>query len=341
MGATSFHVIRHGSNLTEVYEQAKSEYTHEYGARYDSGTIAASCGTQLVQRSPLSLTAAQDLADQLMNSGPRKYTEPNSTAWAIPVVFEDREITVTEIDGSSREWSEPAAAVEAATKLLRQRKLLAKGEKVVSAYLTQREYNDAYSPKTAPFTRGVAKVRVQKPGPPLERIVKVKLTYPGPVSWMNRDAWVPLVDAKLKLSEGEEIASRCLPEFLGDALEQKVKVAASTSKTKPVTRYLVSAPQDSSIWNLMGGHDTWETGFDSQAAARTWATTEAKKAAAKGKPAGPIEITSVTRRADGSPLVQIDTAVTHTVVEVTVTIIRRPAPTEQPDGFLFFGYAKT
>lgn len=114
----------------------------------------------------------------------------------------------------------------------------------------------------------------------------------------------------------------------------KTKVTTTTSKSKPVTKHFVVDPKS-------GRLPAWENGFDSQAQART-AMVDALAVPRNGEYLVSFEVISMTRRADGSPLVSATAVPTKVRVRgrvATGTLVSPAVSGVDHAGWLIYGLA--
>lgn len=160
--------------------------------------------------------------------------------------------------------------------------------------------------------------------------------------WSERNAVTAAIAAKVRLKAGESITGIFGPELGAQRgtngphdPKRTYKVTSSATAGKAVTRYIITGSNNRSL-----GHDTWETGFPTQAEARAFALEMARSETIRG---GSLtySISSVTRRENGDPLAIITRTLVKTVwtadVDVTFTPpLKSGAPIV---GWLFFGWA--
>jgi hypothetical protein len=170
--------------------------------------------------------------------------------------------------------------------------------------------------------------------PLVRRTVEVKVTVPVDASWeaVEKAAWE---QGELRLRAGERVLQVSATDSAVTYSKPKVKARAPSGKA--VTRYVVSHSE----------HSLWEKGFDSQAEARAHAVACAESTAKRiltdkyARVSGAISfnVDSVTRREDGSPLVEVICTVETKTIPRQVTVVKGDVASLTANGWLFFGYA--
>lgn len=161
------------------------------------------------------------------------------------------------------------------------------------------------------------------------RIAPIAFDIPGGLDWGPKEKEVEKAVRSMKLKAGEQIVDwRITKDTPGRA-----KVTAVAPKGATMTKYIVKGSVK---------HGTWETGFLSQAEARTWATETMKNDEFHWRDDTTTwEIEGVSRRIDGEPLVRLVREVGKHLIEVDVEVRLAGFSTEgkNPTGWLFFGWA--
>ena len=158
------------------------------------------------------------------------------------------------------------------------------------------------------------------------RTVEVDLQAPFLIDYQSAERWKPLATAKVRLRAGEEVTALIVKGLDRHAI--KFKISQRATEGKAVTRYVF-------------GHQAWGAGAPSQAEARA-AAARALGDLGNGftflSGNTTLEITAVTRRENGGPLVIAERTITQSkaTIEVTISTIPRAS---QPIGWLLFGWA--
>lgn len=313
MGAAGFTEIATGPNAKDAFSQIRDEARYEYGHGGYSGTIAEKGSFELVTNQPVPEEVAEVMAQELMAT---RFGDKWGPAGAIPIVRGTRKVAVTGLTYRP--------ATEELVDVVMAQGQLPKDEKVEAAYPVA--YSMARDGTRQDVTAEVTITRTR----PMVRAERITVTIPASgADGAQRDTHdLAASEAKkqVRLRKGESIVST--PRSIG--LQPVTgKATAVAPKGKTLTRYVVIG---------LRGHDTWATGFDTQAQARAWAL-EALEAVSQ--PYRDVDVIAITRRADGQPLVRITKPVRKVTVEVEV-LIRTAAPLlAKPDAWLFFGYASS
>lgn len=170
--------------------------------------------------------------------------------------------------------------------------------------------------------------------PLTRRTVEVKVTVPVSASW---EAIEKATVEQVKLRAGERVLD--ISNTNSTVTYSKPKVRARATTGKAITRYVVEHSQ----------HSVWDTGFDSQAQARAHAVACAESTAqriltdkyARVSSAINFNVDSVTRREDGSPLVEVTCTVETKTLSRQATVVKGDVASLTPNGWLFFGYASS
>lgn len=337
MGATTFSNLVKGTTAREAFDHAVEEARHEFGHVYDSGTIGTKSSFVLLTQTPVSPDEAFALANAELDRDDSRFHDKGGPAACIPVVTGMRTITVENITGTLKDSE---AAIRAA---VTEQRLLRKGESIESARLYS--YTQAQRPNMAPryygssgysapvrFTQGRAEVVIRTPSAPTKRTVTVTATVRGShTTEQAQEAVTAALAASRNRCKDRETVTRIVLEPTDARAERTFRTAAVAPKGKTVTRYVVSGTR----------HATWATGLESQAEARAVAVSAAERAPQSIWDAGEVcfEVSGVTRREDGSPLVSVTRSLVKAVYTAQVTITHTPPTTGAPDAWLFFGWA--
>jgi hypothetical protein len=185
---------------------------------------------------------------------------------------------------------------------------------------------------------------------PESRVVTVDVVVKGDPAvgaqdeWSaHRDAVENAVAAKVRLRKGERIV-----RTENKNIAPTYRATSVATEGKAVTRFVVDG---------LRGRNTWETGFASQSEARkaltNWITNppvprnEWDAAAVRDVVSTRIpesetyEVTSVTRRETGQPLVIVTRELVKAVYTVEVTVEKIVPVPNRIDGWLFFGWASS
>lgn len=149
------------------------------------------------------------------------------------------------------------------------------------------------------------------------------------------------VDAKVQLRPQERVERIVTADNLyGEAREAlgepvyRYRYAKASTPGARVTRYIVEGSQR---------HGSWETGFDSQAAAAAYAVEASRTVDRWRTGSASFGVSAVTRREDGSPLMVASRTLVSTTLKVRVSLVTfPPLPAGVvPAGWLFFGWASS
>lgn len=285
-----------------------------------------------VRTDPLPVDQARELAER-MHREQRNRHDRGYFAAAIPVTLPTRKVPFAGVSGTDTPDGQKTAVAEhlAATGALKP------GETVESVWVTVRNTHHAGGRGPGRFRDGSGTATVRKAAFESTRTVTVTAVVPGdPAASTNRDS----VDAHDRVSDARDDAIRAkvalkARERVSDIrvieIAPTYKTVAVAGKGKTVTRYVVSGSRE---------HATWQTGLPSQSAARAHALDVAagKSPSTVWDTDATFEVTAVTRREDGSPLVSVTRELTKTTytAEVTVTRDERTGP-DSTDGWLLLG----
>lgn len=101
------------------------------------------------------------------------------------------------------------------------------------------------------------------------------------------------------------------------------KVVATAPKEKAVTKYFIHAKGE----NPLNQRGAWERGFDSQSAARAAAVNLLESGSdLRFTPGKELEITAVTRRESGTPVVSVKRVISKGVTTVAITLVKSSDP---------------
>ncbi|NUS02061.1 MAG: hypothetical protein HOV97_05800 [Nonomuraea sp.] len=340
MGGTTFDHYAPGADARKAFDEAHEQAGYEYGHGGYSGTIAEKGDFTIITRTPLLESEAYALANKLIEADDPRVRDKWGPAGAIPVVSATRKVRVQDFeyvhDHDHADYGKvQPALLEAVTPLVK----LKKGETIQSvamhSYQTPSTRTGGYGGsyyggrarvRKVTYKQCQATVTINKP--PATRIAPVTFEIPGGLDWQAKAKEIETRVQSMKLKAGESIVShRVTRDTPGPA-----KVTAVAGGGPNEKRFIVKGARQ---------HDTWETGFTSQAEARAWATEYMKSDRDFGD-SGVLEVESVTRRADGEPLVRITREVTKRQVDVDVEVKLAGAGQQAtPDGWLFFGWAST
>ena len=319
MGAVDFESLIKGRTADEAFHRLdvdKSEYA-------------------FLTRTPVSVLQATAMAERELEDERSDFYDKWGPAGCIPVITGTRTILVEDISGSMADTK--GAVREAVT----ERGLLGKGETIESVHLytyvqpqrsaAQSAYYGNGGTRVARFLSGKAEVVIRTPLAPTTRTAPVTVTVRGSHSEQEATEVVKaaLATGRNRLRDGETITQVILESHEARA-ERTFRTAAVAAKGKTVTRYVVSGTN----------HSTWATGLPSQAEARAVAVTAAERAPQRLWDSGEavFDVTAVTRREDGSPLVQVSRTLVKSVYTARVKIVHTPPLTGPADAFLFFGF---
>jgi hypothetical protein len=340
MGAATFENLGIGVDAKEVFKRLHEEVGYESGHGGYSGTLVEKGSFVIITHTPLPQREAEALAQRLIDEGDQRIDDKWGPAGAIPVVLDTREVEVGPFDYTPNANGHSTWPTRTDPNLLEAVKPLVKlkaGEEIegVNTYVyeTPERLNHSYR-TNSPARRSNCRAKVTIKKPPLTREAEFEVTLPS-FTTKNRagqayvdyqaaqKALVEAASSNVRLKQGERIVDvRQIGHKAG-----KSKVTAEATKGKAITRYVVKGSAQ---------HATWETGFDSQALARAWATDTAKASEVGCL----LEIEAVTRREGNQPLVVVGRDVIEHVYKATA-IISRDAKATRPEGWLFFGWASS
>lgn len=322
MGANEFHNLAEGPDVATAFSNAYDQAVHEHGHGGYSGSLAEKRDYVVMVQQPVSQVAAYALARQFLEDQDERIDDKWGPAGAIPVCTGTRKVQV-KVDGKIDDWwSSSNNDFAAVTAELKAQKLLRRGERVVGVSLNSyTQVNPRGQSRVTHFRDGTATVTIEVPGGPFERKVEIPILIDGPVDYDTRKLWEDAAREKVRFSAGESAVAFRLKQAT-----PKVKVVDEATKGKAVTRYIIEGTQ----------HASWASGFATQALARARSVELAKADRAH---LTHFNVTAVTRREDGSPLVvtKRETVKTAAVIEVTVT----KQATGPADAWLFFGTASS
>lgn len=309
MGAATFIEYEQGNNVSEAFSEATAQARYKYGHDGYTGTLAEKGDYQVVPGGPVPEQAAYWTAEKLLDD-PR-YSDKWGPAYAIPVIAEDRKVQV--------EGFRYDDATDDLAKVVRPLVKLAAGESIKDVDVFSYSSVVSHSSKRI---NCAATVRIARR--PFLRIVEVTPDLPASADRAKEQA-VELAKAKVRLRKGERIMLSRVTTV--EPVHSRAKALAT--KGKSVTRHVVNGSQR---------HSTWETGFDTQAQARARAV-EALNAVTYPSS---LDIQSVTRREDGSPLVRVSRPVKGQKATVLVALdtglIKNST---EVGGSVFFGWASS
>jgi hypothetical protein len=324
MGGTTFQEYAAGTDLSEAFQRARDQAAHEHGHGGYTGSLAEKGDYVVIQRDAVSLDAAYRLAEKLINDDDERISDKWGPAGAIPVFTGERTVGVDVPSGNYNDWK--GAPSETAIAYLKEQKILKRGETVKSVHLYS--YRSPSPQSSSRFTQGQARVVILEASAPTSRSVEVPIMHKGKVNHDTQREWEPQVKSKVKLRDHEQIVEM----FVKHSSPEFKVVVESNSDMKPETRYILVRGQR---------HDTWETGFPTQAAARAAAVDMVNSEKKHFNPES-IEIVSVTKRAKDVPLVLVYRKVLKTLATIEVRIVKTPPRSNaQPDGWLLFGWASS
>lgn len=343
MGATTFMTAQAGTDMPTAFREACTQAAYESGHGGYTGTIAEKHEAVIIDRTLRWLTYAEAEAQKLIDANDRRIDDKWGPAGALPYLAATRTTTVTVPTCEHT----PAGHLAAVTAALKASGDLKRGETVEHAQLTMyaqppRRLGYTTAATITQITDARFEVTIRKAAAPTTRTVDVTVTIPGDPGHDTYNTVLAAVTAKVRLKAGETVTAVHAPGLGGywtadpNPLPDPVRTYKTTTtapKTKPETRYLVHGDR---------AHDTWDTGFPTQAAARAHALTLTQAQPSRWD-AGTTSYTidAVTRRTTGEPLVTVTRTLTKTVWTVRVTITHTPPIPlgTQPDGWLFFGWA--
>jgi len=357
MGANTFEQYQAGADVKQAFRDASEQAAYEHGHGGYTGTLAEKGDYVVITDTPLTMSEADVLIGKLLDGDDPRVSDKWGPAGAIPITSSTRDVTVKDFDYlhthgyESRERND-AALLEAVQPLVK----LKKGETIARVHLTSYKtpevrgsYNSwGTAPRAARYKDCQAVVTINKP--PTTRKVSLTVTIPGGLDYDTRRKEIQAqVDATMKVRAGEKVLSW---HETGADTPGRAKVTAVAPKGATETRFICvmkdRAGGSQPVPRL--GHGTWNEGFTTQAEARKW-LTDVFNNEKNWVDNGPlrhlgdevtVEVESVTRRADGQPLVAITRQVGRRTVGLEVEIkLANAATSPTPDGWMFFGWASS
>jgi len=331
MGGTTFEHYAPGVDVNDAFKRAHEEASYEHGHGGYTGTIAEKGSFTIITRTPLLEREAEALAQRLINDDDVRISDKWGPAGAIPVVKATRLVNVkdfeyvhdTDFYQPGQVQPELLAAVQPLVKLK-------KGETIQSVAVTG--YNTpstrgTLGPRSSKTVRSMCSAVVTVNKPPTTRKAPLVLEIPAGLDWQQTNKEIAARVQAMRLKPGEKV----IDWHVGESTQGKARVTARAPKGKTVTKFVVLGTR---------AHSTWETGFDTQAEARAWATEVMKDPKYHWEDITKYEIEGITRREDGSPLVEVVREVGKRMVDVEVEVKLAGVDTgAQADGWLFFGWA--
>lgn len=324
MGGTTFDHYAPGANVADAFRDASDEAAYEHGHGGYTGTLAEKPSYVVITNTPMLEAEAYKLAHDLIDKGDPRIDDKWGPAGAIPVVKSDRTVNVT---GFAYTEGQEGSLEEAVKPLVK----LRKGETIKNIWVSG--YSSPTPAGYGRVTRRMncsAQVTIAKPPTTRTQTLTVKISGPGPASGMDYQA----EDRAIRKAVTDGLRLKKNESVVGYYVKQKTpgkpKVTAVAPKGGTETRYTITNSQ----------HSRWETGLKSQAEARAKATELANNPPRfnEGRDLT-FEVEGVTRRADGQPLVRVARSIADFTVEVEVTIKFAEVGQQNPDGWLFFGWA--
>jgi hypothetical protein len=330
MGGTTFEHYASGALATDAFGRARDEAGYESGHGGYSGTIQEKGEFTVITNTPLLENEAYALAHKLIEADDPRIRDKWGPAGAIPVVTGKRTEQVsgfgyTPTLGLGYGMVDPALLKEVEPLVK-----LAKGETITEVYVSgySQPQTNRYQMNQSRF-RAQCTATVTIAGPPTTRLAPVCVEIPGGLDYDQKHKEIATQVERMRLKQGESVIGfRITKDTPG-----KAKVVATAPKGTTTTRFVIKGAGRH--------HSTWETGFDSQAEARAFATEymndESKQFQSDN---GFLEVESVTRRSDGQALVRVERSVAKRMVDVEVEVKLANVKTKStPDGWLFFGWA--
>lgn len=347
MGATTFSHYSVGTTVQEAFSAAHDAATHEYGHGGYSGTISEKTSYNVISNTPLLMIEAEVLCDKLLDANDPRVCDKWGPAGAIPVVKDTREVgvggfTYTPTAGHPKYNEVDPALLEVVAPLVK----LGKGEAISRVDITSSTQpqvsNYGGFARTPSRTKMDCQARVTIQKAPVTRVAPIAIEIPGGLDYDQRNKEIQKQVDTMKVKAGEKVISW----RQGEDTPGPAKVTAVAPKGATETRYVITDQNGREARGV--GHATWEQGFTSQADARAWLTSICNNEK-NWVDNGPLrwlgddvtlEVQSVTRRAGGEPLVRVSRQVGKRLVSVDVTVkLANAKVDQQPDGWLFFGWA--
>jgi hypothetical protein len=328
MDGVDFETYGPGAEANQAFSKAIALAREIGGRNGGSGTIAekSGAGFVIVTDTPLWGHEAKSLIRKIVaDEEDDRFSHKWSPCGAIPVVCPERSEAIEVTLGASDTADEIKTLATAA---LKKAGKLAKGETVTWAHL-QRENVQSLG-RDGKFAQGVVEVRIRRANIPPRHQVKFSFTVDGGSPEQSSYELV-LAEAtkRVRVKDGERVVD--VSEITAAHTYHSVMSASNVPRS---TRYRLVGDE---------AHDTWETGFSSQAAARSYAKKLIDQMPVQlDSMSIPVrfEIEAVTRRSDGSPLVLAERRIRKSVYRATATIERTVSLRGfTPDGWLFFGSA--
>ncbi|MFF4924303.1 hypothetical protein ACFY4B_27275 [Kitasatospora sp. NPDC001261] len=95
MGAVDFTAYQDGTDAAKAFRDAIEEARYQYGNRPYTGTLAEKDDFQVITDTPLSMDDAEALAGRIMSDDRHPVQDKYGPAGAIPVLTDQRTVTVT------------------------------------------------------------------------------------------------------------------------------------------------------------------------------------------------------------------------------------------------------
>lgn len=356
MGAETFTNLIAGTDVQDAFVRGTEEAAHEHGHGGYTGSLAEKGEYTIITHTPLVEVEAYALASRLIDANDPRIDDKWGPAGAIPVVSDTRKVPVKGFeyvhDHDFREWDKvQPGLLEAITPLVR----LRRGETIKSVQLSSYEtpqrnysgYGGLRPVRKSTYKNCQGTVTINKA--PSIRKATVVIEIPGGLDYDQREKEIAKqVSVVTKVRAGE----RVIDWQAGQDTPGAARVTAVAPKGATETRFVAVTKDRFGHSGLDSrlGHGTWEDGFTSQAEARAWLTDVASNEK-NWVDFGPLshlgdevtlEIESITRRADGQPLVAVTRRVGKRTVQVEVTIKLAGAGEQAtPDAWLFFGWASS
>lgn len=317
MGGTTFDHYAAGVDVASAFRDARDEAGYEHGHGGYSGTLAEKGEYVVITHTPMLDAEAHKMANDLINKCDPRIDDKWGPAGAIPVVKSVRTVNVSGFAYTEGKEGDLEAAVKPLVKLR-------KGETIKNVHVSRYDAPRAGYGRVTRRMNCSAQVVINKPPTTRDQTLTVKI--PGGADWQADDKAIrEALNANLKLKANESLVGY----YTKEKTPGKPKVTAVATKGGTETRYTISNSQ----------HATWERGLKSQAEARAKATELANTPSRfdEGRDLT-FEVTGVTRRSDGQPLVKVTRTISDFTVEVVATI-KFAEVAGNPDGWLFFGWA--
>lgn len=137
MGSEDFTHLERVADVDNAFATARNEAAWEHGHGGYTGTIAEKYDYVVIQRKPVTVQAAYDLAQSLLSAADKRVSDRSGPAGAIPVVFAERfeRITIAKYSHPADPGQIQPVLREAALPILRAKRRLRRGEKVTHVRL--------------------------------------------------------------------------------------------------------------------------------------------------------------------------------------------------------------